>query len=87
MSNYNKNLVQNWISCQNRRNATYELVNRALIPDKGRCLILLQKKKTRYVFLKYMTCESICCVTSGVLSPAALYLEHVSVFWCTFAAN
>ena len=93
--NYNKNLVQNWNSCQNRRTATYELVNRALDPDECRCLPLLQKKKTRYVFLKcvpppkkkvFVTCESICCITSGVLSPAALYLEHVSVFCCTFVA-
>ena len=37
---YNKNLVQNWNSCQNRRTATYELVNRALNPDKGRYLPL-----------------------------------------------
>ena len=34
----------------------------------------------------FVTCESICCVTSGVLSPAALYLEHFSMFWGTFAA-
>jgi hypothetical protein len=37
---YNKNLVQNWNRCQNRRTATYELVNRALNPDKGRYLPL-----------------------------------------------